>query len=228
MNYLYESIQPTRLYIKQCPHCGLKYFGKTTLEDVKTYRGSGTKWNNHLDCHSVEPIHLWNSDWYHDTSISRFALRFSRMNSIVSSKQWANLKEENGLDGGWDHYNGSSRHILSSSVGGTKGGNILAENFKKGIITSSQLWFTPKGLKVRSKMGNAARKEKYPNGISFKQSKQAIDNQKKSFMENKHQQGSKNSQFGTMWITDGNNNKKIRKDSSIPLGWEKGRCVKKQ
>lgn len=34
---------------------------------------------------------------------------------------------------------------------------------------------------------------------------------------------SNNSQYGTMWITDGINNKKIKKDSIIPDGWYKGR-----
>ena len=37
------------------------------------------------------------------------------------------------------------------------------------------------------------------------------------------QMGSKNSQFGTMWITDGASNKKVQKDSAIPEGWRKGR-----
>ena len=32
-----------------------------------------------------------------------------------------------------------------------------------------------------------------------------------------------NSQFGTMWITDGTNNKKIKKGLVIPEGWNKGR-----
>jgi hypothetical protein len=36
--------------------------------------------------------------------------------------------------------------------------------------------------------------------------------------------GSKNSQFGTMWITNGTENKKIKKDLDIiPEGWYKGR-----
>ena len=35
--YLFESLKtPARLYIKQCPHCGLKYFGMTW--DVKFER----------------------------------------------------------------------------------------------------------------------------------------------------------------------------------------------
>lgn len=113
MTYLYEALEkPTRLYIKQCPHCGLKYFGKSTREDIETYRGSGTKWENHLNLHNVKPVHLWNSDWYYDKSITKFAIRFSRLNRIVHSKMWANLKEEDGLDGGWEHVN-SDENIRS-------------------------------------------------------------------------------------------------------------------
>lgn len=36
----------------------------------------------------------------------------------------------------------------------------------------------------------------------------------------------KNSQFGSMWITDGNKNMKIKKDAIIPEGWGKGRTFK--
>lgn len=36
----------------------------------------------------------------------------------------------------------------------------------------------------------------------------------------------KNSQFGSMWITDGNTNMKIKKDATIPDGWGKGRTFK--
>lgn len=43
-----------------------------------------------------------------------------------------------------------------------------------------------------------------------------------------HQKGSGNSQFGTMWITNGKENKKIRKEAGIiPEGWYKGRVSKK-
>jgi hypothetical protein len=38
--------------------------------------------------------------------------------------------------------------------------------------------------------------------------------------------GRKNSQFGTMWITDNTINKKIAKDDIIPNGWIKGRKIK--
>ena len=50
-------------------------------------------------------------------------------------------------------------------------------------------------------------------------------NNKIYLANSKHQTGSKNSQYGTMWITDGNINKKINKLDNIPEGWYKGRSI---
>jgi hypothetical protein len=41
-----------------------------------------------------------------------------------------------------------------------------------------------------------------------------------------HQQGEKNSQFGTFWVTNGSENKKIRKTDPIPEGYWRGRKLK--
>jgi hypothetical protein len=40
------------------------------------------------------------------------------------------------------------------------------------------------------------------------------------------QRGSGNSQYGTKWITNGNENKKIKKEEPIPNGWRLGRQLK--
>jgi hypothetical protein len=40
------------------------------------------------------------------------------------------------------------------------------------------------------------------------------------------QKGSNNSQYGTRWITNGNENKKIKKEEQIPNGWRLGRQLK--
>ena len=42
-----------------------------------------------------------------------------------------------------------------------------------------------------------------------------------------HGLGESNSQFGTMWITNGTENKKIKADQVIPINWYKGRKIKK-
>lgn len=41
------------------------------------------------------------------------------------------------------------------------------------------------------------------------------------------QQGNGNSQYGTIWITNGDKNLKIKKNENIPDGWRKGRIIKK-
>lgn len=41
----------------------------------------------------------------------------------------------------------------------------------------------------------------------------------------KAQRGKKNSQYGSMWITDGSINRKIKKTDSIPQGFRKGRII---
>ena len=95
-------IPPTVLYIKQHSVTKLKYFGKTTRDPLK-YKGSGVDWKLHLKEYGSEHIiTIWVSELYTDSiAISEFAIAFSRDNNIVESKDWANLKIENGLDGGY-------------------------------------------------------------------------------------------------------------------------------
>lgn len=48
----------------------------------------------------------------------------------------------------------------------------------------------------------------------------------KEKMRKPKNKGEKNSQYGTMWITNGTENKKIKKDvDAIPEGWHKGRTT---
>jgi hypothetical protein len=51
-------------------------------------------------------------------------------------------------------------------------------------------------------------------------SPEARAKRKNTMKENKHSQGEKNSQFGTMWITDGVKNEKIGSEDAVPDGWE--------
>lgn len=49
------------------------------------------------------------------------------------------------------------------------------------------------------------------------------EKRKEKYKEIGHQQGNKNSQFGTKWITNGTEEKKIPTQDDIPSGWRKGR-----
>jgi hypothetical protein len=105
----------------------------------------------HIKKHNAEQKHLWNSDWYYDTSISRFALKFSNINKIVESDNWANLIPENGLDGG-------------------SKGSVLSEQHKQKIkIFMTGKCFNDFDEETRKKMSESARKreiEKVNNGTS--------------------------------------------------------------
>lgn len=66
-------------------------------------------------------------------------------------------------------------------------------------------------------------KKKHNNKKGVRSASETARANIKLAMQNK-QVGPKNSQFGTMWITNGAENRKIKKDlDSIPEGWYKGR-----
>ena len=93
--------RPTWLYVKQHNRTGLKYFGKTTkpYEVMLQYLGSGTYWKKHIKKHGEDITTTWCQLFEDKEQLVSYALHFSTENSIVKSKEWANLKPENGLDG---------------------------------------------------------------------------------------------------------------------------------
>jgi len=95
-------MKPTYLYIKQHKITGLKYFGKTT-KHPENYYGSGKYWKKHIKKHGEKFVEtIWSKFFIDEKELTEYALNFSKENNIVESLEWANLKEENGLDGGFD------------------------------------------------------------------------------------------------------------------------------
>jgi hypothetical protein len=87
------------LYVKTHNITGLKYFGKTTRKDPYKYKGSGIYWKKHLKKYGNNFHTVIIGIFDNETECEKVALDFSNKNNIVNSEQWANLKEENGLDG---------------------------------------------------------------------------------------------------------------------------------
>lgn len=125
--------------------------------------------------------------------------------------------------GGFDHINKNGLNNIKEQC--SKGGKAYSKRlntdseFKKIISKkisekfSGRTW-TPSFITNPeiSKLGNAAATTKEAN---IKRST--------TMKENGHQVGEKNSQSGTMWITNGSENKKIKKNDFVPEGWNKGR-----
>lgn len=105
------------LYVKTHNKTGLKYFGKTSRKNPHSYCGSGKYWIRHLKKYgydfSTEIIKKFESE----EDCSEFAIKFSIENNIVNSDDWANLRNENGLDG-------------------APIGNVISEDVKRKISSS--------------------------------------------------------------------------------------------
>lgn len=95
-----NTFKPTWLYIKQHNLTGLKYFGKTTKKDPYKYKGSGLYWRRHINVYGDNISTPWTKLFNDQEELITFAINFSVDNNIVDSSEWANVKIENGLDGG--------------------------------------------------------------------------------------------------------------------------------
>jgi hypothetical protein len=97
-----KLFNPTRLMIKRHTKTGLRYFCKTPRKNYLKYLGSGSRWTQHIKKHGIEYVVTdWVSEPFNDPNdIKEFAVLFSEFFDIVNSNDWANLKIEDGLEGG--------------------------------------------------------------------------------------------------------------------------------
>lgn len=94
-----KTFKPTYLYVKTHNITGLKYFGKTT-SNRKRYKGSGHYWVRHIKKHGYNVTTEILGYFTDQDECVKFATEFSITNNIVESKEWANERIENGIDGG--------------------------------------------------------------------------------------------------------------------------------
>lgn len=84
-----------------------------------------------------------------------------------------------------------------------------------------------KGLEAINRPESLKKREESLLKYNLRRKEEAIQRriEKEKFLH-KSYIGSKNSQFGTMWITNGEVNKKVNKNDEIPNGYRKGRILK--
>jgi hypothetical protein len=103
------------------------------------------------------------------------------------------------------------------------------ENFRKIISKNYQNSLTKEEKeKISEKIKKTHKENGFDCGSTFR-GKQHTDETKQILRDKASQRiGDKNSQYGSCWITDGFNNKKIYKGDLIPEGWKLGRIMKKK
>lgn len=97
-----------------------------------------------------------------------------------------------------------------------------------GISLGNKILKDPEYSKIHSENSSKIMKDNHKNKKikydTFKNKRHTDEARKKIGEKNsKNQLGNKNSQYGTIWITNGLINKKIKGDSDIPENWIKGR-----
>jgi len=133
---------------------------------------------------------------------------------ILNDKMCLNLKE-----GGVGGLSGLPINIIKKIT--RLGGNV----HKKKMIEDEEFRkITIEKLRNYVILNHKNKKYKYDKFTG----KKHTDEAKKKIGESNsiNQKGENNSQYGTYWITNGKENKKIRKNDTLLDGWKKGRILK--
>jgi hypothetical protein len=141
---------------------------------------------------------------------------------FIATENTYNLKV--GGFGGWDYINGEIESRILKNRNARKLANKTIKE-KYGVDNIKQTDYQRNLQSVKTKeYWNSGLMKPPPN---FKGKTHSIESKQKmsESAKNKHN-GNNNSQYGTMWITNGTENKKIKKDEPIPEGWNKGRKIK--
>jgi len=193
---------------------GKIYIGSHKTKDLNDrYLGSGKYLNHAIKKHGVENFKK-EILFVFDTPKEMYDKEAELVNvGFLAEENTYNLKI--GGFGGFDHLNDSSTAHIERC--------IKAHKSRKSGYTGWKL--TVSQQQRISKQGVSARYEQLPNGATFlgkhhtEETKKMMSEKAKSRLVDK----TKHSQYNTMWITNGEENRKISKNSDLPDGWYKGR-----
>lgn len=135
-----------------------------------------------------------------------------------------NLKR--GGFGGFDLINKIGKNLYHDKDGNCLNGivnskNLLHGNMLKNVLVERNEWNS-----YREKISKNKKEYFQKHPANFLGKKHSDETKKKISQSNSiHQKGSKNSQYGTMWITDEISSKKIKTSDPIPVGWKRGRKI---
>jgi hypothetical protein len=223
------------LYKKTHRQTGLKYLGKT-VRDPYEYQGSGKWWTNHINKHGydVETEILFEST--DPEEIKKWGEYYSKLWNVVESKEWANLKVEQG-DGGWDHMKRkitSEEYARRGRIGRVAQDEYFIKNY--GSIAKGRLATSAKGKAKRIETfkknyhSSPERQEQLRKQLKLAReltlTPESRQKKAETYQKNGHSQGERNSQFGTCWVYNEHGNKKIKKtelDTYLQQGYTRGR-----
>jgi hypothetical protein len=138
---------------------------------------------------------------------------------VVVSEETYNLCD--GGEGGWSYVNKleKMRHIRLQNLQIIEK-EVLVQNGKNTGLKYTKKTHSEGKLKHTYFGQNAPHMMLVQKRLSAPEVK---EKRKNTMAANNHQKGEKNSQYGTMWITNGEINMKISKNKQVPENYRKGR-----
>ena len=201
---------------------GKIYIGKHQTKDLNDgYMGSGKYLRYSIERYGIDNFEkeiLFQFDTEIDMNnkeaelvTEEFCLREDTYNICLGGKGgWSYLNRE-GLNRTQWHRENNKSHMHNM--------NIRSSIKRKELSEDKE--YAEKYSKTRS---DAIKKQIEEKGHPFKGKTHTIEwKERHSIIMKEKQNGKNNSQFGTVWITNGINNRKIKKECDIPDGWHRGR-----
>lgn len=209
-HYIYKII---------CNVTGKYYIGMHSCSNLEDgYMGSGVKIRRSLNKYGIENHTKEILEFLNDRETLK-KREFEIINEeLIQDPLCMNLQLGGG--GGFSSKEHRIKFIIGTRIGGTKGGSI----HKQKLINDPEYKIKVSN-RSRESMKKTHSEGKFKNNWT---DKLHTEETKKKMSESSKGKGIKedNSQFGTCWITNGIENKKIKKDEQIPDGWKSGRKLK--
>lgn len=196
----------------------------SNLEDG--YMGSGKVLNYAIEKYGIENFRKDILEFF-DTANEMFA----REKEIVTEEfllreDTYNLKH--GGHGGFDYVNKVTDSSAKSKAG-MLGYEASVRSGKRKQFTREDVLKAVSALKLKRLLDPEFAEQQRINSLTARIkaiTPEVKAKRKETYKKIKHQQGAANSQFGTMWVTNGVTNKKIKSTDLIPEGWRKGRKMR--
>jgi len=202
---------------------GKVYIGKHQTKDLNDgYMGSGKLLKRAQAKHGIENfnkeiLHVFDSEEKMNAKeaelvTEEFCLREDTYNICV------------GGQGGFSYINSNPESFLTEKRLSSLRHNLGTPAWKKKY--DSDPAFRERNKNILS-VARDKSIELYPNGTFFGKTHSDSTKELIGSKNSIHMSGKGNSQFGSVWITDGKQNKKIKAVDDMPEGWYKGRVLNK-
>jgi hypothetical protein len=209
------------LYVKKHNKTGLKYLGQTKRSNPFNYKGSGKYWTRHIENHGNDVTTLILLETENIEELERVSRFFSDFFDVVNSKKWANLIPETGIDINGINETGKNLYGMNGKTPN------VSDNFERGRETKKLLWKNDPewAEKTRQNISKSLKSHYETNGSHWSGRHHSDETKSKIGQKSAiYQDGVKNSQYGTTWITNGIISYKISNSEDIPDNYKKGHC----